>query len=188
MPGEEAERGPGGPLEYYLRSILRQLVEIKASIEAVEERLDSIESRLRALEASGRRRASYGRPRSPQRVPSVIEESLSGEGYILASDAGSSLGLSPRLLIETASRLPDIRVIHLGGDALIIREDALEGFTSMLRSVKSSDPEEASAQLAPYSRLFRALWRNGLLYYDSRSSSWKLLGLEESTGHVEGDL
>jgi len=141
-------------------------------VRRIRERLERLEAEVSAIKAIlERMESSRGRgPSLRDRVKAELEET----GYILLSEAARRLRASPQAIIEAGASL-GATVITTGSDAILITRRALEELKAAMRNVKSSDPREAIEAMGKYARVFEALSKAGMVYYDSKLKSWVIV-------------
>ncbi len=144
-------------------------------LRAINERLDRIEARLDSIEGKLKSAGNQARSKGRSRLLDSITEALSSDGFIIGSTSRSKLGISPQRLLSMASEMGDVVVVDAGSDFIIFTRSSLDRFKRMLREVNVSDPYEASSRLGKYGDAFNLLRAAGLVYYDGKRRSWRML-------------
>lgn len=149
------------------KGLLRELEELRSSLEALRRDVAEIKSEITRLKSAGRR--------GPRGLKGLDElrEALERDGFILASEAKSKLGVSPYRLRVLAGEL-DAIILESEGDYAVLSRRALEEFKALLVNTRTPDAEEAAKSMGRYERLFRMLRDGGRVFYDSRHG-WRLL-------------
>ncbi|MCE4624982.1 MAG: hypothetical protein F7C35_03865 [Desulfurococcales archaeon] len=151
----------------------RKLAELQERLSTLERKIDDITRLLTSKppSQSSKTPSPSGRTRAYARR---LKDYLEKNKYILASEARSKLGIPPSRLLEVAEEVGAV-TLNLEGDLAIMLPETLEEFEALLELVSTPDPGEAASKLGEYEKLFLKMLRNGLVYYDSSSRSWRRL-------------
>ena len=155
-------------IAYLAKGIFEELRAINERLDRIEARLDSIENRLKST-------SNQARSKGHGRLLDSIAEVLSSDGFIIGSASRSKLGISPQRLLSIASELGDVVVVDAGSDFIIFTRNSLDKFKTMLREISIGDPYEAASRLGKYGDAFNLLRAAGLVYYDGKRRSWRML-------------
>ena len=149
------------------RGLLRELEELRKALETLRRDLAEVKSEIAKLKSTG--------IRGPKGLRGLdeLKEVLERDGFILASEAKSKLGVSPYRLRVLAGEL-DAVILESEGDYAVLSRRALEEFKALLVNTRTPDAEEAAKFMGRYERLFRVLRDGGRVFYDSRHG-WRLL-------------
>jgi len=149
------------------KGIVNELNEIRERIEGMMRELRELKN---AIEKGQQPR---GRPRRGVGGAGDLIEVLQTEGYILASEAKTKLGIGPNRLRLLAAEA-GAEILEAEGDYAVVSRQALEEFKGLLASTRTSDASEAARRMGRYERLFRMLRMSGRLFYDPRAG-WRIL-------------
>ncbi len=145
-----------------------------SELRAINERLDRIEARLENLERLVKSRG-YSRGKGRGGISDSVAELLASDGYIIGSASRSKLGISPQRLLSIVSDLDNAVVVDAGIDFIVFTRNSLDRFKRMLREVNVNDPYEAALKLGRFGDAFNILRTAGLVYYDGKHRSWRML-------------
>ncbi len=159
---EEALRRHG---ELVKREVLGELESIALAVSDLARKIDEVSARLAKLEEAVKKLEQGKR-----REKDPIAEKLASEGFLLASEIR---GMNPQAVIEAARNMGAL-VLDLGFDAAIVDRKAFREFQELLEEAKTSDEEEVRKALGRFYKLFRALRRAGMVYYDSKKKCWRI--------------
>jgi hypothetical protein len=156
-------------------------------LEECSEKLNRIEAELSQIKKSAFTQKHYyeDRAKVPTRAPlkkfgrrerinEKVRDTIDENRYIFGSESRKKVGFNARELRTIALEIGGI-VIDMSGDFAVTFPEFVEEFKSLLETINSPDPLEASQKLGIYGRLFEKLRREGLTYYDSLEKRWKLL-------------
>jgi len=163
----------------YTRAIKGLLEEISSKLDQlafeISELNKSISNLTRKIE-QGQRRGGFGLKRASRlsNQAKILEEALDKYRVILGSESKAKLGMSPHRLREVADEIGAV-IVEAGGDFAATMPEYLEEFETIMKSARTSDPEEAAEKMGVYRRLFEALRKAGLVYYSRACGCWKKL-------------
>jgi len=164
-------------LEEALESLASAVEELERAVRELAERLGEALRLLpeeRGEEAEAPEEGG-GHPPAPGAAEAVVKEALAA-GFV-SLKALEALKPSERLKAISALKREGFVEVSVGGDVLLVEPAVYKAFVEGISSAaKSSDPQEAAEALGPAGRLFNELHRRGALYFDAKSSRWKLLG------------
>ncbi len=153
-----------------VKGIIREIREMRESIEEVKARLEQVERKL----SECRGPASRVKTKSRGGLADKLAEILAEEGYVLASASRSKLGISPYRLRDLAEEV-GARIVELGHDYAVMDPQAYREFILLLSTNKKRDPQEAAKAMGRYKELFEKMREAAIIYYDAKRGTWRII-------------
>ncbi len=179
---EPGKTGPAADVDVVIKKTVEataaELVKaLLAEIRRLREEVGQLRASIERLEKAcsrGERPRRQGAQGRDSKLLDKLEDALAESGYLLASQSYEKLGVSPYRLRSLAVRA-GARIVELENDYAVVDPEAYKEFVLLLSTVSTPDPGEAAKRLGKYGKLFEALRRSSMAYYDTKRKAWRIL-------------
>ncbi len=155
------------------KGLIKEIGEIKAKLEDIKNDIEVLKREVASLKMSTVTSRTERRS-SSLKIINEIKDVLKNYGYVLAGELASEKKINPLLLRKILTQIEDLEIIEVEGDLIAINKAVLDEFRERLKTLKTTDPVEASRALGKFNKLFTKLRRGGLIIYDKKAG-WRLL-------------
>ncbi len=159
----QERQAPQSQVILMLRSIEERLTGLEEEVKSLAEEVRGIEETLRSIEGKLREQGQ-----KPQRRTAY--DLLREQGFISLSSLRGKVR-NPRALVDRLEGMGAI-VLELEDDVIVVDPSFYKSFIEELGKISTADEMEAARSLGRYARLFDALRRTGLIYFDHRNKKW----------------
>ncbi len=163
VPRLREERHSDAVLEAVMR-LEEKLNSLVEEVRTLAEELRSLAEAVRGLEE--RLSTAPGREARRKTAYDLLKE----QGFVSLSSLRGKVK-NPRALIDRLESKGAI-VLELEDDVIAVDPGFYRSFLDELERIDTADEGEAARRLGRYSRLFEALRRTGLIYFDHRAKKW----------------